>query len=194
MSYSDNIKSKAFMLYAQGFSFAEIAARLKGEEGASKLTKGAIRRWAEKPDDLGRTWKDRKRDISLLVQESETEAAVRQRKELVKDSGNILSEIMDEIRSGSLEFKTKDAAIYAFKALADWQAKTLDKDSKAGDMGALGVIQTMLEIFAEVPDVRAAVQLHWPHIEREIKKRILAEGGTGQAGGKDNRRRLPDGK
>jgi hypothetical protein len=157
MSYNDITKSKAYMLYAQGYSFRQIADMLKTHPGCEKLTHNTVKSWALEKDDNGFTWEDRKKEVTALIQKNESNIVVKTKAELLESSQKVLASVMDEILSGSLEFKTKDAAMYAFKALAEWQGKVV---AEGKQVTIEEQVEILIESMHEIPEVSAVLLKH----------------------------------
>ncbi|MCL2154057.1 MAG: hypothetical protein FWH53_00175 [Leptospirales bacterium] len=153
MSYNDIIKSNAYMLYAQGYSFRQIADILKTHPGCEKLTHNTVKSWALEKDNNGLTWDDRKKEVTDLIQKKETETVIQTKRELIEATQKALSDIMTDILSGSLGFKTKDAAVYAFKTLFEWQDKVIDKEKRITIEEQVEIVFEAMHEIAEVSEV-----------------------------------------
>ncbi|TAL31572.1 MAG: hypothetical protein EPN93_17405 [Spirochaetes bacterium] len=160
--------SQAFMLYCQGHSFRKIAEMLKSHPGCETLTHGTVKGWAEKKDETGLTWEDRRRDYTALMRAGEKQAVVRTQEQVIEETSSILNEIIDEIRSGDLEFKTKDAAVYALKALSEWQQKIVDKGKRVTVEEQMDIL---FEVMYEITEVSQVLLKHQEAILRKFQER-----------------------
>ncbi len=165
--YDDITKSQAFVLFCQGVSFRKIAEVLSTHPGCEKITHSTIKSWSEVPDGNGRTWEDRKTECLALTDKIEKNVIVRNRAEILKETDTVLNSILDEIRGKNLEFKTKDAAIYAFKALAEWSEKIKDKEKR---ISIEDQVTMLLDAMNEIPEVAEALSKHWTEINEKFQK------------------------
>jgi len=145
------------MLYAQGHSFRQIADMLKTHPGCEKLTHNTVKSWALEKDSNGSTWEDRKKEITALIHKNEREIVAKTKAELIEASQKVLSSVMDEILSGGLEFKTKDAAMYAFKALSEWQEKVI---AVGKQITMEEQVEILFSAMYEIPEVAAVLSKH----------------------------------
>ena len=171
MSYNDIIKSNAYMLYAQGYSFRQIADMLKNHPGCEKLTHTTVKSWSTEKNENGLTWEDRKKEITALIQSQETQVIIKTKQELIEESQKALSDIMSDIRSGALEFKTNDAAVYAFKALFEWQEKVVDKEKRITLEEQVSLI---IESMHEIDEVSEVLKKHEKAIFEKWQEKALA--------------------
>lgn len=171
MSYNDITKSNAYLLYVQGHSFRAIADMLRTHPGCEKLTHNTVKSWAESQDENGLTWDDRKKEITVLMRKKESDVAVKTQTELLESSQKALSMMMDDILSSALEFKTKDAAVYAYKALAEWQERVVDKGKqiKIEDQ-----VEILFDAMNEIPEVAAVLSKHEKAIMEAWKVKAMA--------------------
>lgn len=169
--YNDIIKSNAYLLYAQGHSFRAIAEMLRTHPGCEKLTHNTIKSWAETPDENGLTWDDRKKEIAALMRKNEKDIVVKTQAELLESSQKALSAIMDDILYSSLDFKTKDAAVYAFKALAEWQGKVI-ADGK--QITIEDQVEILFDAMYDIPEAAFVLSKHKKAIMDAWKLKALA--------------------
>ena len=171
MAYSDSVKIRAYSLFLQGYSFEDTAKSLRGEFGVN-VSPTTVRNWAEKPGKDGLTWDDQRAKVRAVAHRN-VELAERTRIEQMREKAELIQEKLYNQMMGKKAPKVGsfDGGVYAFKALAEFIIKT---DEKAkGDVSTLAVVQTMLGIFWEIPEVRKALQRHWPRVEKAIKERIM---------------------
>jgi len=171
MAYSDSVKIRAYALFIQGVTYEE-TARLLSKDFKIKITPNTIKNWAEKKDSHGGTWIDYRTETRAVAMQT-VEAAEKNRIVAIRDKAETLTEkIFDQlVGDAAPKISSMDGGSYAFKSLADFMLK-LDQKTQQ-DMSVVAIIQMMLEIFAEVPEVRKVIHKHWPEIEKEIRIRIL---------------------
>ncbi len=169
--YDGNTKSQAFLLFCQGHSFRRIAEILRVHPGCETLTHGTVKSWAETPDEAGHTWSERRREYAALARAGEATAVARTQQEIIAETSAILDEILGEIRDGGLEFKTKDAAVYAFKALAEWQERVLDKGRR---ISIEDQVSLMLEAMYEIGEVAEVLSKHEKAIMAAFQEKAAA--------------------
>jgi transposase len=170
MGYNDVIKSNAFVLFSQGYSYRAIAEMMRTNPGCEKLTHGTVKSWAETPDEKGHTWNERKQEVIALMRKKESDIAVKSQAELLESSQKALTTIMDEILSGALEFKTKDAAVYAFKALAEWQGRVI---AEGKQITIEEQVEILFESMYEIPEVASVLSSHEKRIMESWKVKAL---------------------
>ncbi len=173
MAYQDFIKIRAYALFIQGTTYEETARMLAKDFGIT-ITPNTIKNWAEKTDSRGGTWIDYRNETRTVAKQT-VEVAEQARVVKIRDKADTLQEKLYEQLTGENAPKVGSAegGLYAWKAVSEFLIK-LDKKSQE-DVSIIVVIQIMLEIFAEVPEVRNIIKKHWSHIEKEIRIRILHE-------------------
>jgi len=171
MAYQDFVKIRAYALFLQGITYEE-TARLLAKEFKIKITPNTIKNWAEKKDSRGGSWIDYRTETRAVAMQT-VEVAEQSRIVKIRDKAETLTEkIYDQLTGDAApKISSMDGGSYAFKSLAEFLLK-LDQKTQE-NMSVVAVIQMVLEIFAEVPDVRKAIQKHWPAIEKEIRIKIL---------------------
>lgn len=171
MAYSDSVKIRAYALFIQGITYEE-TARLLSKEFKIKITPNTIKNWAEKKDSRGGTWIDYRNDTRAVAMQT-VEIAEKSRIVSIRDKVETVTEKIYEqlISDAAPKISSMDGGGYALKSLGEFLIKL---DQKAQDnMSVVAIIQMMLEIFVEVPDVKKVILQHWPEIEKEIRVRIL---------------------
>ena len=173
MAYQDSVKIRAYALFIQGTSYEE-TARILAKDFKITITPNTIKNWAEKKDSRGGTWIDYRRDTRAVAMQT-VEVAEKSRIVSIRDKAQILTEkIYDQLVGEAVpKISSYDGGAYAFKSIADFMLK-LDQKTQE-NTSVVSIIQMMLDIFGEVPDVRKIIVKHWPEIEKEIRIRILHE-------------------
>jgi len=60
--------------------------------------------------------------------------------------------------------------VYAFKTISEF---TLALESRGNEqMHPLLIVQAMMEVFQEIPEVRRAIKVNWTRIQEEIRTRL----------------------
>jgi hypothetical protein len=170
MAYDNNIKMRAYSLYLQGLSYEDIARDIKSSFGVNIAT-GTVRNWAEKPDGSKSTWGDYRAKIRIEVRKN-IDISEKDRVEKIRERASAIQEklfdqIIDESAPG---VNSMEGAVYAFKTISEFVIKL---DEKNRDTNPLAIVQTMLEIFWDIPEVRTSIQKNWQRVETGIKSRIM---------------------
>ncbi len=174
MSYSDSVKIRAYSMFLQGDSFEAIAKALS-QELEKRVSPTTIKNWASKEDSQGKTWHDFRTETRAVATRN-VEIAEQSRIESMASKTRTLQ---DKVYEGLLEdfsIKSPEGAIYAFKALGEFELK-LNKEIR-GDKSTVVIIQTMLDLFCEIPEVGNAVNKHFSKIAKLIEERILQSEGS----------------
>jgi hypothetical protein len=173
MAYSDSVKIRAYRLYLQGMPYEETARVLRKEFGIS-ISAGTIRNWAETKDSRGMTWEEQRSAVRSMVQRNIEVSGAARLSEMREKVGTIQEKLYEQLVSKKApKIGSFEGAVYAFRTIADFGVKLDQKASE--EINVLVVIQTMLEIFAEVPEIRKVIQKYWKHVESEIRVRIMHE-------------------
>lgn len=173
MAYQDSIKIRAYALFIQGTSYEE-TARVLAKDFKIKVTPNTIKNWAEKKDSRGGTWIDYRSDTRAVAMQT-VEVAEKSRIVAVRDKAEVLTEKLYNqlVGEAAPKLSSFDGGTYALKSIADFMLK-LDQKTQE-NTSAVAIIQMMLDIFGEVPEVRKVILKHWSAIEKEIRIRILHE-------------------
>jgi len=173
MSYNDNVKIKAYSLFIQGTSYEE-TARILSKDFAISVRANTIKNWSEKKDIMGYTWADYRADIRNVARQT-VESAEKNRLVAIRDKAQTLAEsLYDQLTADAAPKVTSaEGGVYAFKSISDFMLK-LDAKTQ-GNMNVVVVIQMVIDIFGEVPEVKSVILKHWKKIEKEIRVRILHE-------------------
>ncbi|HNX59298.1 MAG TPA: hypothetical protein PKK43_09365, partial [Spirochaetota bacterium] len=124
--------------------------------------------WAETPDESGRTWDDRKRETDVLVKESENTTIVRRNRDIIAEIDVLTDDIMTELKGKGLEFKTRDAAVYALKTLLEYQDKVKDKRKR---VSIEDKVRCLLDAMYEIPEVKEVIQKNWSDIYGRFERK-----------------------
>lgn len=171
MAFRDAIKIRAYALFLQGITYEE-TARILAKDFKIKITPNTIKNWAEKKDSRGGCWIDYRTETRAVAMQT-VEVTEQSRIVSVRDKAAHLSEILYDklVAEAGPKVSSFDGGSYAYKNLTEFVLK-LDQKTQE-NMSVVAIIQMMLEIFAEVPEVRQVIKKHWPAIEKEIRVRIL---------------------
>ncbi len=169
--YNDMVKAEAFTYYSRGMSFRKIAEVLKNHPGCEKLTHSTIKKWSETPDFQGRLWEDRKRELDIQISESQDSMIVKKKVDVIAETDEIIAGIINDIKSGALEFKTKDAAIYSFKTIAAYNKQLKDENKR---INIEDQVTLLIEAMNEVPEVGEVLSKHWGSVDKIFQQKALA--------------------
>ena len=171
MAYNDSVKLAAYSLYLQSLSYEEIARRFSMEFALSTLKGGTVRQWAEKPDERGETWEDHRERVRAAMRKNVEETAVTRMEEIRSKSETIMESLYESLTSASApKIKSFEGAVYAFKTISEF---TLALESRGNEqMHPLLIVQAMMEVFQEIPEVRRAIKVNWTRIQEEIRTRL----------------------
>ena len=175
MAHSQTVKLQAYTLFLQGNTYESIADDLKENFSLQSLSPTTVRNWAESEDGQGETWHDHRRKVMNMcrhhveVQTAGKAAAIRQKAETIQEA------LYDQITGEKAPKATSlEGATYAFKTISEF-VLSLEKASE--NMAPLAIVQSILEIFRDIPEVNQAIEKHWPVIRDEIKKRMSQSQG-----------------
>ena len=173
MAYQDHVKIKAYTLFINGTSFEEIAKTLS-KSFKIAITANTIKNWSEKKDRKGLSWADYRTDIREVAKQT-IDAQEKNRIVAARDKVDTLTEKLYTrlVEESAMKVSSYDGGMYALRTFLDFGIK-LDEKTQ-GKTDGLAIIQMVLDIFYEVPEVRKSIQKHWKHIEKEIRIRILHE-------------------
>lgn len=170
--YSEIVKSEAFILWCQGISSRRIAEHLRERPDCEKISKSTIDGWASEPDARGRTWEDKKVEYMALVEVNQQGAIVKQHIDIIAETEKIKEDLLDKIKpGGGLIFKTRDAAIYAFLAVAKYQDHVKDKKKR---ITIEEQVTLFIEAMNEITEVKEVLSRHWPEIDRRFQEKAAA--------------------
>lgn len=171
MAYQDFIKIRAYALFLQGINYEETARQL-ARDFKIKITPNTIKNWAEKKDSRGGSWLDYRNETRSVAMQA-VEVAEQSRIVKIRDKAETLTEKIYENLTGEAapKISSMDGGSYAFKSLAEFLLK-LDQKTQE-NMSVVAIIQMVLNIFTEVPEVGKVINKHWLEIEKEIRIRIL---------------------
>lgn len=171
MAYNDSVKLRAYNLFLQSLSYEAIAETIRREFNLNKLSPTTVRNWAEKADAGGGTWIEYRQNVRALMRRNVNEANAGRAAEIQSKAETIQQALFDRITSEEApKVSSMEGGAYAFKTISEF---ILALDKKNGsDMSPLLVVQAMLEIFKEIPDVRRAIEKHWKYIRDRIDGRM----------------------
>ncbi|HOW82569.1 MAG TPA: hypothetical protein PK573_08420 [Spirochaetota bacterium] len=161
MAYSDIVKNEAFLYYCQGIPSRKIAEILRNRPDCENISHSTIDTWAKEADQKGRTWDDRKAEYLAVVEKHQAGAVVRQHLDIIQETENLKETLLNDIK-GRLDFKTKDAAVYAFLAVAKYQDRIKDKRQR---ITIEEQVTLFIEAMNEIPTVRDVLSQYWQEID-----------------------------
>lgn len=171
MAYGDNVKLRAYTLFLQGNSFEEIARSVRKDFALKTLKGQTIKTWAETPDKDGRVWEDNRIRVRSAMREGVHRAAAGEISEVRNKVKTIHQALYDQlIKKKVQKVSSFEGAVYAFKTLSEFMLKLETKE--AASLNPLLIVQAMLEIFREIPQVRKAIEQNWREIQEGISRRI----------------------
>jgi hypothetical protein len=160
-------------MYLQGSGYEDIARSLRHDFGEKKLKGTTVRAWAEKPDDKGDTWEDHRNRVKAVMRRNIEEMAATRLSELKSKTETILESLYTQMTTKVPKIKSFEGAIYAFKTISEFSLVLDDKNRD--QLHPLIVVQAMLEVFQEIPEVRRAIKTNWGRIYNEIQDRLKLE-------------------
>lgn len=169
--YSDLTKAEAFTLYCSGLSFRKIADILKNHPGCEKITHSTVKKWSETPNLKGATWDDRKLALQEQIEQNQNDLIVKQKVDVVKETDGIIADIIADLQAGELKFKTKDAAVYALKTIAEYNKKLKDETKR---VNIEDQVTLLLEAMNDIPEVGEVLSKHWNDVYNIFQKKAKA--------------------
>jgi len=173
MAYQDHIKIRAYTLFLNGTSFEE-TAKILSKDFKISISANTIKNWSEKKDGKGLSWVDYRLDIRGSARQI-IETKEVNRLAAVRDKTYMLAEKLYEqlISDNAPKLKSPEGGAYAYKTIVEYSLKLCEKTQGGKEIAV--IIQMVMDIFSEVPEVRKAIMKHWKHIEKEMRGRILQE-------------------
>lgn len=161
--YSDNARVDAYTNFLLGESFEQIAEKLK--KNYPKITSVTIRDWAKREN-----WERKKQLVLNSSIEKANDFARASNVERLRKGTKIEEVLYHKIIDSNLEPKSLEGAAYALTALGKFNQ---DLELKlTTDSSPLLIVQAMLDIFKDVPQVKKAIEKHWPRIEKSIRLKL----------------------
>lgn len=173
MAYNDTIKLRAYTLYLQGASFEAIARQIKQDFKLKTLKSTTIKKWAQERGEDGLTWEEHRARVKRALMRTVNEAYRTKYAELRIKAETIQEALYKQLTSEKIKIKSFEGAVYAFKGISEF-VLTLS-EAEHNKQHPVVIIQTMLEVFREIPAVRKAIQDNWPRIVREIRERLQSD-------------------
>ncbi len=172
-TYEPQARKRARELYMAGLSFDEISQTMRSE-GYTYLGANTVRRWARKGG-----W----REALEQLQAEEGRAALsldaeRVTAEMLESYGAMRTELLTNIKSGSVEFAEGVGLLLKIDGL---RRHLLAQSAKAGSVDkaalALEVLELIVESLAELnPAALNEMQEHIPELGRRLKERYAEVG------------------
>lgn len=178
--YSDADKSDAYALFIHGLSYRKIAEHLQRKRiGCRKLSHSTVQKWAETPDAAGLTWEDKKAELSQLAQAQADGQIVKSKVDILAEGNELLESIVRDLKSDTLEFKTKGEAAYTFKAISQLMEQIGDKRKR---VAVEEQAKCLIDAMHEIPELKAVLEEHWSQVYEIFKRKVLALAETKRHG------------
>lgn len=174
MAHSEKIKLRAFALFLQFKNFEEIARTIKSEYALPKLSANTVRRWSEEAE-AGEAWEDIRKRVALIMRRN-VEGATTDMVCEIKTKSQLLAErLYDQLMAeNGPKVKSVEGGMYAYKTLAEFVIKLQAHENM--NVSPFVIVQTLLEIFNEIPRVRKAIEANWEAITEQVRARIAVVG------------------
>lgn len=173
MAYNETIRLRAYTLYLQGFNFEQIARALKSDFRLKTMKSATIKKWAYEKDENGLTWEDHRLRVKKALIKTVNEAYRTRYAELRVKAETIQEALYKQLTSEKIKIKSFEGAVYAFKGISEFVLAL--SEAEHSKQHPVVIIQTMLEVFKEIPAVRKAIADNWGRIVHEIRERLQSD-------------------
>ena len=168
MAYESSIKLEAENLYHRGYNLNQITEMLRKKHPT--VSYKTVEKWAKAKDKSGKTWEDYRNQIMTNAREI-AHQSVANKYALMKEKASIMRENIEQaLLGGKLEIKSPEGAIYAWKALAEFEFMIEDKYEKKKTPKE--IVLEFLDILNTVPQIQVVLKKNWNLVEEELKRRI----------------------
>ena len=173
--YPTSVKTRARNLYiVKGMSCEAIANLLKKEY--PKINSNTIRKWSEEKIKGQRTWAQEKNAVEVDVVERVHEATVSRITEIRSKAKILSDEVFKKlVDKNAPEAKSYEGLVYAFKAMASFEAQLAKQEGESGKLSPMQVIQVILQIFQSIPTVRKSIEDNWKVISERMHQQLLED-------------------
>ena len=168
--YDDMAKEKAYRLFVIGKSITEIAKELKAEWPT--VSKSTVAKWAKEKDARGLTWDERRTQVVVARNANLDLKLGEDKKKILEQSQQIKETLFSKM--GRADVKTLEGAIFAYDKICRFIME-LSEDSRENPH-PMEVVRMLMEVFCEIPEVRAVIEAHWESIQRSIALRLDSRG------------------
>lgn len=175
MAYPQSVKTRAYSYFVvKGYNCETIARMLKKEY--PKINAGTILAWAKAKTKTTRSWIEEKESVEKDVVERVNEKTVSVIVGIRSKNKILIDEIFKRILDKSApEAKSLEGMIYAFKAIASFEAQ-LEKESGEKDkLTPAQVIQIILEIFQSNPKIATVIRAEWTSVSEKLHRQLLED-------------------
>jgi len=168
--YDDMAKEKAYRLFVIGKSITEIAKELKKEWPT--VSKSTVAKWAKEKDARGLTWDERRTQV-VVARNANLDNKLAEDKRNIRDQSYKIKEMLFT-KMALADVKTVEGATFAFDKISRFYLELGDDERK--NPHPMEVVRMLMEIFCEIPEVRAVIETHWDAIQKNIALRLELRG------------------
>lgn len=180
MAYPQSVKTRAYNYFvAKGYTCEAIARLLRKEY--PKITANTVRAWSEtrSPNPNKLTWVEEKESVERDVVERVNEKTVSATVEIRRKNKILTEEIFKRIIDKSApEAKSFEGLIYAFKAIASFDAQLEKEAGEKDKLSPAQVIQIILEIFQANPKIATVIRAEWASVSEKLHQQLLEDHST----------------
>jgi len=178
MAYPQSVKTRAYNYFVAKGETCEAIARLLKKE-YPKITANTIRKWSEEKSKTRRSWIEEKESVEKDVVERVKESTVSATVEIRRKNKILTDEIFKRILEKSApEAKSFEGLIYAFKAIASFDAQLEKEAGEKDKLTPAQVIQIILEIFQSNTKIAKVIREEWSSVSERLHKQLLEDHST----------------
>ncbi|NCN11249.1 MAG: hypothetical protein GW938_15535 [Leptospira sp.] len=169
---SEIIRERAFYLYLiQGDSYNSIATTIRSEFG-TRTTSKSIQAWSNKKDSAGMTWEDRRLAVTERTNHRVEVLAENSMVELRNRTSKLAEIIYNQLISDNApKLKTFEGSVFAFKSLAEFEAKLAEAEEKK--VTPFMIVNMIFEAITQVSDVNKAIKDNWDEVSMIIHEKFI---------------------
>lgn len=170
--YSESVKNRAYTLFLQGQNPEQIADIM--HESYPKITANTIRSWAEKTDDSGDTWTEKRSDVDRAVRRrmEDHSASVRSRTKMKVNTlaQAVYDKVVNEAGKALIDAKDLTGITFALQSLFKFQLQLDDEEQSR--FNPLQAAQMIMDTLNEFPGVRKEIKVIWPQFQKKLTARL----------------------
>jgi hypothetical protein len=168
MAYTLEQREQAFILYAQGLSYDDVAAemRQKNKKECGKIKRQTISKWG-----LKYAWERRKKRVQKEVETQVDQTIVNDKLEVIGKLKIIRNDILDDVQR--LAFKSKEGAIYSLRTILKELGEMTGERGRYGFRGSIDrLVMIIFNVLGEDTRIAPILKERENYILQQIEARI----------------------
>lgn len=166
--YSEHVKNRAYTLFLMGHECTEIVALLKTDY--PRINKVTVGKWIEAKDDKGEDWRDKRKLVDRAAKKRIEEQAINNSVKIKNQTESLRQALYDNIINEFPKVKSLEGAMYAFKALSEFELKIEGDENKKSDVAAIAT--AILDVLNEDRDFRKLFNQKWGILSELLSERL----------------------